>query len=117
MTKEQIKKVASNLRETSQMINPTRPQEVFVPLLQNYDAKYRVSIRKEIESLLRSDSTLGYLINNNSAASFNKWLGAVRDAKLLDLKREWPNWSEACLKALLEDLESFKLGKHEEGEK
>ena len=111
MTKEQIKKVASNLRETSQMINPTRPQEVFVPLLQNYDEKYRVSIRKEIEHLLRSDNTLGYLINNNSSTSFNKWLGAVRDTKVLDLKREWSSWSEACLKALLEDLESFKLGK------
>ena len=117
MTQEEIKKVASNLRETSQMINPTRPQEVFVPLLQNYDEKYRVNIRKEIEYLLRSDSTLGYLINNNSSASFNKWLGAVRDTKVLDLKREWGNWSEACLKALLEDLESFKLGETKKDKK
>lgn len=106
-TDEDISSIALTIKETSHKINPVRPSDVFVPLLQHYPEQDRIRIRKEVERMLRDSPTLGYLINNGKADNFNKWLGAVRDTKLTDLKREMSHWTESLVSALEKDRKSF----------
>lgn len=106
-TDAQIESIALTIKETSHKINPVRPSDVFVGLLQHYPENERVRIRKEIERMLRDSPTLGYLINNGNADHFNEWLGAIRDTKLGDLKREASHWMEALVSALEMDQKNF----------
>jgi predicted metal-dependent HD superfamily phosphohydrolase len=112
LPEQEIENIARSIKDTSQKINPTRPSDIFVPLLQNYSVEDRKRIRTKIEEMLKETPTLGYLINNNQATHFNKWLGAVRDTRVGDLKREASHWTEAFVSAM--DLDQKNFDKNDE---
>lgn len=108
LPQEEVEVIARSIKDTSQKINPTRPSDIYVPLLQNYSVEDRKRIRTEIDRMFKETPTLGYLINNSQANHFNKWLGAVRDMKIGDLRREVRHWTEAFVSALDRDQKDFE---------